>query len=109
MIDPKRIELSSYDGIPHLITPVVTDIKKATNAVSFLKRLKLGRIIDSLLCYIASDKIYYVNLMMFHNCRSKGNSKKPLSAIVMSTKPHDIFLTSHANTAQYKYLHEASC
>jgi S-DNA-T family DNA segregation ATPase FtsK/SpoIIIE len=33
MIDPKRIELSSYDGIPHLITPVVIDVKKATNAL----------------------------------------------------------------------------
>ena len=38
MIDPKRIDLSMYDGIPHLITPVVTDMKKATNALFWAVR-----------------------------------------------------------------------
>lgn len=33
MIDPKMLELSIYDGIPHLLTPVVTDMKEAANAL----------------------------------------------------------------------------
>jgi S-DNA-T family DNA segregation ATPase FtsK/SpoIIIE len=32
MVDPKMLELSVYDGIPHLLTPVVTDMKEAANA-----------------------------------------------------------------------------
>jgi len=33
MIDPKMLELSVYEGIPHLLTPVVTDMKEASNAL----------------------------------------------------------------------------
>ncbi|TYT73949.1 DNA translocase FtsK [Desulfobotulus mexicanus] len=38
MIDPKRIELSFYNDIPHLISPVVTDMKLATNALYWAVR-----------------------------------------------------------------------
>ena len=33
MIDPKMLELSVYEGIPHLLTPVVTDMKEASNSL----------------------------------------------------------------------------
>ena len=35
LIDPKMLELSSYEGIPHLLSPVITDAKKATSALGW--------------------------------------------------------------------------
>ena len=35
LIDPKMLELSAYEGIPHLLSPVITDAKKATSALGW--------------------------------------------------------------------------
>ena len=66
MIDPKMLELSTYEGIPHLLTPVVTDPKKAIVALKwtvremedrYRKMSKLGvRNIDGLNSRIAQAK-----------------------------------------------------
>jgi S-DNA-T family DNA segregation ATPase FtsK/SpoIIIE len=66
MVDPKMLELSVYDGIPHLLTPVVTDPKKAVVALKwavremeerYKKMSKLGvRNIDSYNARVAEAK-----------------------------------------------------
>jgi len=69
MIDPKRIELSVYNDIPHLISPVVTDMKKATNALFWAVREMERR-------YEVLEQTGFRNIVQYNNMvMSKNNGK----------------------------------
>ncbi len=68
MVDPKRIELSVYDGIPHLISPVVTDMKKATNALFWAVREMERR-------YELLAKNGVRNILQYNELADKGGTK----------------------------------
>ena len=78
LIDPKMLELSTYEGIPHLLCPVITEAKKATSALGWVVKEMESR-------YKLMTKEGVRNIEGYNN-----NNK-----IVMPK--HDIF--THANNA----------
>jgi S-DNA-T family DNA segregation ATPase FtsK/SpoIIIE len=73
MVDPKMLELSVYDGIPHLLSPVVTDPKKAVLALKWAVREMEGR-------YQKMSKLGVRNIEGF-NARLKEAAEKGESLV----------------------------
>lgn len=71
MIDPKMLELSIYDGIPHLLTPVVTDMKDAANALRW--------------CVAEMDRRY--KLMAAMGVRNIGGYNKKVQDAIDADEP----------------------
>ena len=71
MIDPKMLELSVYEGIPHLLTPVVTDMKEAANALRW--------------CMAEMERRY--QLMSSLGVRNIGGYNKKIKEAVARRKP----------------------
>ena len=83
MVDPKRIELSSYDGIPHLITPVVTNPKKATNALFWAVREMERR-------YELLSEMGARNIKQYNNKAAKA--KKPVDKELPESLPYIVIV-----------------
>ena len=71
MVDPKMLELSVYEGIPHLLTPVVTDMKEAANALRW--------------CVGEMDRRY--RLMAALGVRNIGGYNRKVKEAIESGKP----------------------
>ena len=84
MIDPKRIELSLYNDIPHLITPVITDMKKATTALQWMVR-EMERRYDLLAKYQVRNIEQFNQKVKGLDSAMDGDDEppKPLSYIVI--------------------------
>lgn len=75
MVDPKRVELSIYNGIPHLLTPVITNPEKATNALKWCVAEMLRR-------YDLSTEVKARNLEEY-NAKVSKDKKLPYIVIVI--------------------------
>jgi S-DNA-T family DNA segregation ATPase FtsK/SpoIIIE len=75
MVDPKRVELSVYNGIPHLLTPVITNPEKALNALKWAVAEMLRR-------YDLATQVNARNLKEYNSKVSK-QEKLPYIVIVI--------------------------
>ena len=71
MIDPKMLELSIYDGIPHLLCPVVTDMREAGNALNW--------------CVAEMEKRY--RLLSYAGVRNLASYNEKIQAAQAAEKP----------------------
>ncbi len=75
MIDPKRVELTLYNKIPHLLTPVITDAKKAILALKWAAK-EMDRRYDVLQSHSVRD------IDSYHKV-AKGTDMEPMPYIVV--------------------------
>lgn len=87
MVDPKQIELEPYNGIPHLISPVVTDPKKAAGALKWAVGEMMNR-------YKLFSETGSKNIDSY-NEKAKKKGEKPLpSFVIIIDELADLMMTS---------------
>ena len=90
LIDPKMLELSAYENIPHLLTPVITDAKKATTALGWVVKEMNNR-------YKYMSKVGVRNIDSYN---SKHNLKMPYIVVVVD-EMSDLMLVAGKEIENY--------
>ncbi len=90
MIDPKMVELTTYNGIPHLIAPVVTDPKKAAGALRWVVREMEDR-------YTSFAAAGVKNLAGFNELRLKLQEKTLPQIVVLIDELADLMMVAPAD------------
>lgn len=77
LVDPKKVELSNYNGIPHLLTPVITDPKKAAKALRVVV-MEMERRYEVFASANARNITSYNEYANMHNESCDENDKKEI-------------------------------
>ncbi|MBI5902213.1 MAG: DNA translocase FtsK 4TM domain-containing protein [Deltaproteobacteria bacterium] len=93
MVDPKMLELSAYEGIPHLITPVITDPKKAAGALRSIV-IEMGRRYRLMAEKGAKNIDKYNQMMNETDDGAEGESKRLPYIVVIIDELADLMMTS---------------
>lgn len=102
MIDPKRVELTLYNNIPHLLTPVITDAKKAILALKWAGK-EMDRRYGVLEAMSARDiESYHSNTGMHKN----KNTKNPPADKEVDTMPYIIIIIDELADIMQTYPRE---
>ncbi len=83
MIDPKMVELSVYNGIPHLLIPVVTDPKKASSALAWAVNEMTQRYSKFAELEVRDMKGYNAKVASNPSLASEGHERMPQIVIVV--------------------------
>ena len=94
MIDPKMLELSIYQGIPHLLTPVITEPRKATTALKWTVKEMEKR-------YREMTEIGVRNILGFNEKASSENKKKMPYIVVIVDEMADLMMVAGKEIENY--------
>ncbi len=94
MIDPKMLELSIYQGIPHLLTPVITEPKKATTALKWVVKEMEKR-------YREMTEIGVRNISGFNDKASSEGKKKMPYIVVIVDEMADLMMIAGKEIENY--------